>query len=397
MAPKIIKLGLRDKYFDLLKEGKKIADGRLFKLKDKKTYNEKYDGLEYGDILEYYKDSANGKRTDEKYRVKINNIHYFDSPTEMIKELKLKNILPGIRTIKQGEEIYDEIYGEKLDGGVLIGFTFEKASNNNVQNVEKKKMRLVLKSKPVERVINEVIEITNKSETPKTHELYIKEPWMTLIRAGLKEVEGRLYKGDFAGYRIGDKINFVHKTREGKMENLLVKIVKLVKYPDFRSLLFHEKLFRVLPGFPSIRTGNELYLKYYPFKVIKENGALAITFEMIGKSEKNENKEIISSMKKNEDVPVIVDINAQVLLNENQKIVNEEQKKINKSLKNNKVEKLIEVNTKMINKNINSIGKKINELESAEIASSQIAVNINQNKINKEQKKVVKLKGKKKN
>lgn len=366
---RIVKLGLRDKFFDLLKKGEKIADGRLLSKHD----------IKKDDILIYYKDLDNGKRTDEKIKVKITDVNEYDNVESMIKDLKLKNILPGVRTIKKGEEFFEDIYGNKLKDGKLVGFTFEKLVGSDNK---KKKNKLVLEKRE-----------------PKTHEMYIKEPWMTLIREGLKEVEGRLYKGDVMDYRVGDKLNFVHKTRDGEMENLMVKITKLEKYPDFKALLYNEKLYRVLPGFPSIRTGNELYEKYYPYKVIKENGALAINFEIIGKNGKK-NIEIVESVRNNRGN---MDIEVRKNLNENQRMVNEKQREINKSLKKNKnvekVETIINVNTDLIKENTKNIEKPKGDVNVAEVTSSQIAVNLNQRKVNDIQEgevgKVV-LKGKKK-
>jgi ASC-1-like (ASCH) protein len=61
----------------------------------------------------------------------------------------------------------------------------------------------------------------------------------------------------------------------------------LTKYPDFKSLLFHEKLYKVLPGFPNIKAGNEMYEKIFNYKYIKENGALAIGVKVLSSSSKN--------------------------------------------------------------------------------------------------------------
>ena len=292
-----IELGLREKFFDLLKNGKKTSDGRLFKWKDGKMYKNKYQDLNIGDILVYYKDLADGTRSDEKITVKVNDVKYFDDLEDMLKEMKLKNILPGVKSYKEGEKLYEEIYGNKLKDGVLVGFNFEIVKNVNKENVPKKeivpKKEEVSKKEEDSKKENvpknkkqEIIEFTEVTKKPQTYEMYIKEPWMTLIKRGLKEVEGRLFKGPVVSYMVGDRINFIHKSREGVMEEYPVEIIKLTKYPDFKSLLYNENLFRVLPGFPNIRAGNDLYEKYYPFKAIKENGVLAITFSKIGENKK---------------------------------------------------------------------------------------------------------------
>jgi len=421
MPPRKIELGLREKYFDLLKKGKKVADGRLFRFKNGKIYKEKYDGLKYGDILVYHKDLPNGKRTDETFQVKVTDVGFYDDIEKMLKELKLKDTLPGIRSFKSGKEIYEEIYGDKLKNGTMIGFKFEKASNNNtaaasntlnVTNEKNKNKKLVLKVEKEKKMKNRddlIMELKEKSDKPKIHDLYVKEPWMTLIKEGLKEVEGRLYKGPVTDYRIGDKLVFIHKDREGKMSEYPTIITKLVKYPDFKSLLFHEKLYRVLPGFPNIRTGNELYEIYYPHKAVKEHGALGITFQ--SKEKNKNNKDILKSLKDNENVGNVANINTQLQVNNNQVIVNEQQKKVNKALKDLKVEKkekkaikdndkTIKSNTTMLDENAANLDKAIKNpnqiINTALVSSNQIAINVNQKKVNENQVAVT-LKGKKKN
>ena len=44
----------------------------------------------------------------------------------------------------------------------------------------------------------------------KTITKNISEPWFSLIKIGLKTVEGRLNKGDFASLTKGDCIKFVN-------------------------------------------------------------------------------------------------------------------------------------------------------------------------------------------
>lgn len=369
MPVKKIKLGLREKYFDLLKDGIKIADGRLFK--------NKFEGLKEGDILEYYKNLENGTRTDEKQRVKVKSVNYFSNIDDLLKDLKIKNLLPNIKTKKLGKEIYEKIYGNKLKNGKLIGFTFEKTEENVSNKVESNKIE------------SNKVEIVNKSNKPKTYDLYIRQPWFTLIKEGFKEVEGRLYKGEVKDYKIGDTINIINKNINGVQKILPVEITKLTKYPDFKSLLYNEKLFRVLPGFPSIRTGNELYEKIYPHRVIKENGALAITFKILGDIKlSSNNKEIKKTLKK--EIKPNLDI--QVAVNNNQILVNNQQKILNETLDNSKdIKETINSNTEMLIENSNELNNK-SKLSQAIISSNQIAINANQNKVNDKQLKIVKKK-----
>jgi len=347
--------------------------------------------------------------------------------------LKLKQILPGVKSFKDGVKIYEEIYGNKLKDGTLIGFTFEKASNNNISNNvvkneaknnnnkdvkdkhnnEKGYTKLTVKLPKADKYAErnkEISEITSKAKKPQTHEIYIREPWLTLMREGFKEVEGRLYKGPVENIKIGDKIIWINKKKNGSTNKLEVIVTKLVKYPDFKSLMFHEKLYRVLPGFPNIRTGNELYESIYPHKAIKQYGALAISFKPT-EVHKSNNKELIKKLEENENVGTPPNVETQLIVNNNQQQVNEQQKNVNQSLKkinkdvnNGKLldenENDISTNSEMLQENetklSNAIKNPNNVINSAVVASNQLAINANQNKVNKKQMRLV-LKGKKKN
>jgi len=317
-----MELGLQEKYFNAVKNGKKTVEGRLFK--------NKFEELKNGDTIVFYKDLENGTRTDESIKVKVSGKEMFNNVDSMLKKMTLKSVLPGVKSYKEGKEVYEKIYGEELGKGKMIGISFEllknsanlKKNKNMVktkeeelvkkkdmikpknmvktkdENMVKTKEENMVKTKEENMVKNKdegtknkekkyenrnklIEEITEKSNKPQIYEMHIREPWLTLIKTGLKEVEGRLFSGPVEQYKIGDKINFIHKDKEGKEENVVVEITKLTKYPDFKSLLFHEKFFRVLPGFPDLKTANYLFEKIYNFKLIKDHGALGINFKLV--------------------------------------------------------------------------------------------------------------------
>jgi ASC-1-like (ASCH) protein len=80
---------------------------------------------------------------------------------------------------------------------------------------------------------------------------------------------------------VNDTIRFINKWN-GKEKSVTAKITKLTKYPNFGDLLFHEELYKVLPGLPNIKCGIAVYDKIYKdFNEIKEHGTLAIQLKVL--------------------------------------------------------------------------------------------------------------------
>jgi len=109
----------------------------------------------------------------------------------------------------------------------------------------------------------------------------ISEPWFSLIKVGLKTVEGRLNKGDFASLTKGDCIK-VDNIQLGFMRNYTIKITSIHKYTSFKEYLEKEKLEKCLPGIDTIEDGVKVYYKYYPKKEDEEKYKIvAIRFKII--------------------------------------------------------------------------------------------------------------------
>ena len=108
----------------------------------------------------------------------------------------------------------------------------------------------------------------------------INEPWFSLIKVGLKTVEGRLNKGEFASLIKGDYIKIVN-IELGFIRNYTIKITSIHKYNSFREYLEKEKLEKCLPGIDTIEDGIKVYYKYY----LKENEdkykIIAIRFKIV--------------------------------------------------------------------------------------------------------------------
>ena len=72
------------------------------------------------------------------------------------------------------------------------------------------------------------VEVPNDRKNKKQFELTLKDPWFTLVKSGLKKVEGRVNYGVVADIRKGDVVVFTHKVKNGnnvKEEKRWVKTV----------------------------------------------------------------------------------------------------------------------------------------------------------------------------
>lgn len=68
---------------------------------------------------------------------------------------------------------------------------------------------------------------------------HLSEPWFTLVWQGAKEVEGRLFTGDFAEMAVGDTIEFYNQAQA-----VAVRVTYTRKYATFDEYLCAEGLAR---------------------------------------------------------------------------------------------------------------------------------------------------------
>ena len=108
----------------------------------------------------------------------------------------------------------------------------------------------------------------------------ISEPWFSLIKVGLKTVEGRLNKGDFMSLTKGDIINITNNELgfERKYE---IKITSVHRYKTFREYLERESLDKCLPGIDIIEDGVKVYYKYYSKIDEEKYKIIAIRFRLV--------------------------------------------------------------------------------------------------------------------
>ncbi len=112
-----------------------------------------------------------------------------------------------------------------------------------------------------------------------TYEKTVKEPWFSLIKFGIKTVEGRLNKGEFSEMKIGDSIRFInYDLNLESPRKFTIKITNITNYSTFESYLKSETLQKCLPGIDNIDDGLKIYYSFYNKNDELKYGIRALTF-----------------------------------------------------------------------------------------------------------------------
>jgi ASC-1-like (ASCH) protein len=118
--------------------------------------------------------------------------------------------------------------------------------------------------------------------TPIARDIECCDPWFSLIRAGLKTVEGRKASPTWTNVQTGDRLRF----RNGR-ESFLAEVLYVTRYapgPDaVRRYVQGETLWAVMPGVPTIEAAVELYLGFpgWTRELTDEFGMLAIHVRVV--------------------------------------------------------------------------------------------------------------------
>jgi ASC-1-like (ASCH) protein len=109
----------------------------------------------------------------------------------------------------------------------------------------------------------------------------LKQNWFDLIKSGLKTVEGRLNKGDFANIKPGDLIHFYSNKDTNKSDLVKTLVVSIKEYNTFREMITKERLKYVLPGIKTINDGVLIYDSIYPKEIQQNYKVLAIRLKLM--------------------------------------------------------------------------------------------------------------------
>ncbi|KAJ0093642.1 hypothetical protein Patl1_26488 [Pistacia atlantica] len=118
-----------------------------------------------------------------------------------------------------------------------------------------------------ELILNKGAELINILKTVD-FELDVQEPFFSLIKDGLKTVEGRCAIDDYNRLRPGSMV-LLNKC-------IMLEVQTVCHYASFSELLEAESPAKVLPGVKTVEEGMEIYRKFYVEEKERLNGVLAI-------------------------------------------------------------------------------------------------------------------------
>ena len=97
---------VQEPWFSLIETGKKKVEGRLNK--------GVFKNLSVGDIIIW-------ENNNKHIKTIVISVHHHKNFRNMLMQQRLFNVLPGVRTLKQGLEIYSKFYSDSdiLEHGVL--------------------------------------------------------------------------------------------------------------------------------------------------------------------------------------------------------------------------------------------------------------------------------------
>lgn len=108
------------------------------------------------------------------------------------------------------------------------------------------------------------------------------------IIEGRKTIEGRLNKGKFADYKVGDIVSLRRDIRgedgvlrDGSPDAARVEVVAIRHYPSFIAMVNAEGYERVIPDARSAQEAADEYNKYYSVEDQSRFGVLAIEIRFI--------------------------------------------------------------------------------------------------------------------
>lgn len=108
--------------------------------------------------------------------------------------------------------------------------------------------------------------------------IHVSTPWFDLIKRGLKTVEGRLNKNDFAKMRVNDKVIFFNKELN---QEFSAQITKIENFKTFEEMITKNTLAKVLPTIDTIDNGVQVYYKYYTPEQETQFGVVAIHVKIL--------------------------------------------------------------------------------------------------------------------
>jgi len=104
----------------------------------------------------------------------------------------------------------------------------------------------------------------------------MREPWMSLVKSGVKTIEGRLDYGVFSKIKVGNVITWKNSKDEVK-----TKVLRVSKYDTFSDMCYKEKYWKVIPGASSFKCAIDVYYKLFKKQQESRYGVIALEFEVL--------------------------------------------------------------------------------------------------------------------
>ena len=197
----MIELAFEDAHFQDIKNGKKTVIGKI---------DADLQGIKKGDTVVFFKDVGNKANSSERISVKIKDIKKFTDVLTMLKEMKLKSILPRSKSYKDGEKVFEETYGNRLKDAKFTAFTFD-ILNNSIKVPKGSVLRVSVNSNSKEPIIN--FQPENEAE------LHMQERHERLNRNAPGPRVKRKKNGEPNGLRVKNKKNNEPNKDENEEEN----------------------------------------------------------------------------------------------------------------------------------------------------------------------------------
>ncbi|WP_068468658.1 ASCH domain-containing protein [Candidatus Protochlamydia phocaeensis] len=103
------------------------------------------------------------------------------------------------------------------------------------------------------------------------HRLHCQEPWFSLLKSGIKPVEGRKNSLKYRSIRAGDRIEFYCG-----QEAFQADVVRLTPFATLADYLQQVGVENALPGVSSLEEATRIYLQWNTQEDIAHWGFLGI-------------------------------------------------------------------------------------------------------------------------
>jgi ASC-1-like (ASCH) protein len=227
-------ISLKQPWFDLIKNNKKTVEGRLNK--------GMFLNLKKGDNITFTNEN-------EKLNVKISDIRKYKSFMDMIETEGIDKVLPTIKTVEEGANIYNKYYlkTEQDKFGVLA----IEISNN----------------------------ISGSRELKKIHNGKLQSPYYEYIRDGKKKYELRVYDEKRKQMNIGDEWFFEHNEK-ADLPRIRTIITDIKLYKTFEQAI-KEGYKQLLPNANSEEEAVKIYNSFGDYeKESKIYGVVRFTLQV---------------------------------------------------------------------------------------------------------------------